>query len=47
MDFCFIVGLVLDGIKLIPDFITEEEENQLVADLDNLPWDKSQSGTYL
>jgi len=43
-DNSHIKHLGLDGIKLIPDFITEEEENQLVADLDNLPWDKSQSG---
>nr|ALS04143.1 alkylated DNA repair protein alkB-like protein [Acartia pacifica] len=32
------------GIKLIPDFITETEETQLIKDLDTLPWDKSQSG---
>ena len=32
------------GIKIIPNFISESEENQLVKDLDLLPWDSSQSG---
>jgi len=32
------------GIKIIPDFISEEEEKQLVSNLDLLPWDLSQSG---
>lgn len=36
--------LGLTGIKVIPDFITQEEESRLVSDLDNLPWDLSQSG---
>ena len=29
---------------MIPDFISAEEECQLISDLDQLPWDKSQSG---
>ena len=32
------------GIEIIPDFISESEETQLVKDLDLLPWDSSQSG---
>ena len=32
------------GIKIIPNFISESEEIQLVKDLDLLPWDSSQSG---
>ena len=32
------------GIVVIPDFITEEEESELVDNLDKLPWDVSQSG---
>ena len=32
------------GIKIIPNFISESEESQLVKDLDLLPWDSSQSG---
>ena len=32
------------GIMIIKEFITEEEEATLVADLDKLPWDASQSG---
>ncbi len=34
----------LNGVKLIEDFITEAEEEKLVADLDTLPWDSSVSG---
>lgn len=32
------------GIKIIPDFINETEETQLIHGLDELPWDQSQSG---
>lgn len=32
------------GIKIIYDFVTPEEENSLIAGLDELPWDSSQSG---
>jgi len=32
------------GIKIIQNFVTEEEERQLVKDLDDIPWDLSQSG---
>merc|ERR1711877_104847 len=32
------------GIEIIPDFISESEETQLVKDLYLLPWDSSQSG---
>ena len=38
---------VLDGfsgIKLIPEFISENEQRELVDNLDQLPWDISQSG---
>jgi len=36
--------LGLTGIKILPDFITQEEEDRLISDLDNLSWDVSQSG---
>jgi len=32
------------GLIILKDFITEEEENQLVKDLDDIPWTSSQSG---
>ena len=32
------------GILIVEDFISEDEETQLLADLDVLPWDVSQSG---
>ena len=32
------------GILVVQDFISEDEETQLLADLDVLPWDMSQSG---
>jgi len=32
------------GIRIIHDFVSLEEENSLVASLDELPWDLSQSG---
>lgn len=32
------------GIKIFEDFITADEESRLVSDLDELPWDLSQSG---
>jgi len=34
----------LPGILIIEDFITEDEQDKLVNDLDNLEWDVSQSG---
>ncbi len=36
--------IFMPGIKLIKDFITQDEEAELIADLDALPWDASQSG---
>jgi alkylated DNA repair protein alkB family protein 4 len=32
------------GIKLIRDFVSKEEEETLLRDLDLIPWDASQSG---
>jgi len=32
------------GFKLIRDFVSEAEESTLIANLDRLPWDASQSG---
>ena len=32
------------GIVVIPDFISSDEEKELVKNLDDLPWDISQSG---
>jgi len=32
------------GIVVIPDFISSDEETELVKNLDDLPWDISQSG---
>ena len=37
-------GTNFPGIKIIPDFVSEEEESKLVKDLDEIPWDQSQSG---
>merc|ERR1712029_1172008 len=34
----------LEGIKVIPDFVSQVEECRLLADLDELDWDTSQSG---
>jgi len=35
---------VFQGIKIIRDFITSDEENTLLEDLDEAPWTTSQSG---
>ena len=35
---------MFSGINIIQDFVTEEEENELISSLDDLPWDVSQSG---
>ena len=32
------------GIQIIPNFVSEEEQFELVTNLDKLPWDVSQSG---
>lgn len=32
------------GIKLVLDFVSEEEENDLLTHIDEIPWDSSQSG---
>lgn len=32
------------GVYVLPDFISDDEERQLILDLDSLPWDVSQSG---
>ncbi|KAK9512994.1 hypothetical protein O3M35_001289 [Rhynocoris fuscipes] len=34
----------LEGVHLIENFISKEEETQLISDLDSLPWEFSQSG---
>lgn len=34
----------VSGIYVQPEFITDEEERQLMDDLDDMPWDISQSG---
>lgn len=34
----------LDGIFIKHEFITEEEEAMLMKNLDDMPWDTSQSG---
>eukprot|EP00088_Acartia_fossae_P031885 TRINITY_DN32683_c0_g2_i1.p1 TRINITY_DN32683_c0_g2~~TRINITY_DN32683_c0_g2_i1.p1 ORF type:complete len:312 (+),score=29.87 TRINITY_DN32683_c0_g2_i1:18-953(+) len=36
--------LGFSGIHIIKDFVSKEEEEKLVEDLDYLPWDSSQSG---
>jgi len=38
------LSLDFDGVLLVPDFITEDEEKILVQGCDSLPWDLSQSG---
>lgn len=37
-------GIRFPGVKIYQDFISIEEETQLIQDLDDLPWDASQSG---
>jgi len=37
-------GRVFNGIKVIRDFVSEAEEDELMASLDGLEWDTSQSG---
>ena len=37
-------GSSFPGIKLFQEFVSAEEELQLIQDLDTLPWDPSQSG---
>jgi alkylated DNA repair protein alkB family protein 4 len=37
-------GKPLPGIKFFLDFVSADEEDQLIRDLDLLPWDLSQSG---
>lgn len=36
--------IIFPGVQIIRDFVTQEEEEQLIKDLDLLPWDASQSG---
>ena len=36
--------LYYPGVDIVLDVITEEEERQLMADIDAMPWDPSQSG---
>lgn len=38
------IGQSFYGIRIIPEFVTPEEENHLIEGLDLLPWDQSQSG---
>lgn len=38
------IGLIYPGFFVIDDFITEEEENDLLNGIDDMPWDVSQSG---
>jgi len=35
---------VFDGLDVIPDFITESEENDIVNEIDKTVWKSSQSG---
>ncbi|KAH7719473.1 Protein F09F7.7 a [Aphelenchoides avenae] len=37
-------ALVVDGLLLVPDFITEEEESKLVSQIDATEWALSRSG---
>ncbi|XP_023217459.1 alpha-ketoglutarate-dependent dioxygenase alkB homolog 4-like [Centruroides sculpturatus] len=37
-------SLTVDGIMLIPDFVTEAEEQNVTKEIDNIPWIPSQSG---
>lgn len=32
------------GVKIILDFVSEEEETELLTAIDEVPWDLSQSG---
>ncbi|KAA0202180.1 hypothetical protein HAZT_HAZT007180 [Hyalella azteca] len=34
----------IEGVKLVLDFVTEDEEAELLEKLDQVPWDTSQSG---
>lgn len=36
--------LSFPGVKIIQDFISEEEERDLMNSIDEVPWDLSQSG---
>ncbi|XP_037074856.1 alpha-ketoglutarate-dependent dioxygenase alkB homolog 4-like [Pollicipes pollicipes] len=37
-------SLRFPGVHIVPDLLTADEEQQLMADIDALPWDASQSG---
>lgn len=37
-------GIEFPGVHVQPDFITEEEEKNLMEGIDGMPWDISQSG---
>ncbi len=37
-------GLNFPGVFVLPNFVTEEEEQTLVAAIDESPWKPSQSG---
>lgn len=37
-------GIPFPGVKIIQDFISEEEERDLMNSIDEVPWDLSQSG---
>lgn len=36
--------IVFPGVFVLPDFISIEEERNLIKSLDSIPWDPSQSG---
>lgn len=53
VNFCFYMSLFqwlnwsyyrFPGVKVIQNFITEDEEEELMRHLDEVPWDLSQSG---
>ncbi|UYV71426.1 ALKBH4 [Cordylochernes scorpioides] len=43
---CGRVTLEIEGVTVVPDFISAEEEDQLVDGIDQIPWVPSQSGRY-
>lgn len=41
------IGINFPGIYVIPNFITPEEEENLIAGIDSSPWEISQSGNSI
>lgn len=44
LSICLSLSIRLCGVRIILDFVSEEEEKNLLLCIDEVPWDPSQSG---